>query len=852
MKKIFTLFAALAMVMSMSAATKTIYCKMAQNWWKSDGAAVGAYAWKDGGASNAAWPGVRMTKVAGETDLWSIDIDASKFNKIIFTRVNGSGTVADWGAKTADQNIPTDDKNLFTITSSSAVWGDPGCTGTWSTYAPDAPKTYKDITITITANAAASIKWSDAGDKLANATAYVAMTAGENNTYSYTLAQVDEASGVNFTIKVGDIESASKNTNTNFTADFKELMKKVVVKGVNSWEDKDIMTVSDDYLTASITLPLVVKKYDLKLTIDGAWKGHKNENNITRAKNSSVFKNDDGNGSITADIAGDYVFTYTYANQTLTVTYPALPVKYNVTVTANAEGENVVSGAGEYEEGEEVTVTASEDLEGWVFIGWTEDGEFVANDPEYTFVVKGDVELVAVYAMDLGENEVTDLVIDGDNMLLTGSVAGFPMGTMNLELALGEYDKEEGTFLLTEDSKLYVGETNFTFVDGMAAVDMSTNSAMAMVVFEHNEAYYYMTVIMSKKIEATVIEIDNATVTIEERSMGFGDEVYHVLKMESTWSDGETTYPVSLETTEFDQTKESQEVAASITVGGMGDEDPWLGSAEGDVTITVANGVVTVEGLLENAYAWPAPIAFDLTISGKLPVEKIAYELNGGAFPEVKVPTNAELWEAFKPYYNEYYDLARADQPIDKVSTFAPAKMQEIMTDEASEYKWLGDYVQSVATAAGVPLSTDMAAANEGGWRWAVHAFFNAAAGQYGAAGIDFTEAGKPEVWGAAYLAEYGVVLPTEPVDAPYTLPTPVKEGYTFVGWYDNAEGTGEAYTVIPAGWAGTLYAIWKQSPATALDNIAIEGKVVKTIINGQLIIIKNGVQYNAQGAVIK
>ena len=527
-------------------------------------------------------------------------------------------------------------------------------------------------------------------------------------------------------------------------------------------------------------------------------------------------------------------------------------VNHTVTVTANAEGENVVTGAGEYEEGEEVTVTASEDLEGWVFIGWTEDGEFVANDPEYTFVVKGDVELVAVYAMDLGENEVTDLVIDGDNMLLTGSIAGFPMGTMNLELALGEYDEEEGVFLLTEESKLYVGETNFTFVDGMAAVDMNTNSAMAIVVFEHNGTYYYMTVNMSKKIEATVIEIDNATVTIEERSMGFGDEVYHVLKMESTWSDGETTYPVLLETTEFDQTKESQEVAASITVGGMGDEDPWLGNAEGDVTITVANGVVTVEGLLENAYAWPAPIAFDLTISGKLPVEKIAYEMNGGAFPEVKVPTNAELWEAFKPYYNEYYNLARADQPIDKVSTFAPAKMQEIMTDEASEYKWLGDYVLSVATAAGVTLSTDMASANESGWRWAVHAFFNAAAGQYGAAGIDFTVAGKPEVWGAAYEAEYGVVLPTEPVTEDYVLPTPVKEGYTFVGWYDNAEGTGEAYTVIPAGWAGTLYAIWKQSPATALDNIAIEGKVVKTIINGQLIIIKNGVQYNAQGQVIK
>ena len=120
---------------------------------------------------------------------------------------------------------------------------------------------------------------------------------------------------------------------------------------------------------------------------------------------------------------------------------------------------------------------------------------------------------------------------------------------------------------------------------------------------------------------------------------------------------------------------------------------------------------------------------------------------------ETKVPTNLELWEAFKPYYNEYYGLARADQPIDKVSTFAAAKMQEIMTDPESEYKWLGDYVWTIANGQGVTLSTDMAAANEGGWRWAVHAFFNATTGANGAAGTDFTEAGKPENWGPYYLA---------------------------------------------------------------------------------------------------
>ena len=277
----------------------------------------------------------------------------------------------------------------------------------------------------------------------------------------------------------------------------------------------------------------------------------------------------------------------------------------------------------------------------------------------------------------------------------------------------------------------------------------------------------------------------------------------------------------------------------------------WCGNVDPASAAYTADDMGNIV-LAPGKYDFYFKVKEDLIYIGAVKPEVITYELNGGEFPAVVVPTNAELWEAFKPYYNTYYGLARADQPIDKVSTFASAKMQEIMTDEASEYKWLGDYVQSVATAAGVPLSTDMASANESGWRWAVHAFFNAAAGQYGAAGIDFTEAGKQEVWGAAYEAEYGVVLPTEPVAEDYVLPTPTKEGYTFVGWYDNAEGTGEPYKVIPAGWAGTLYAIWKQDTTTALDNIAVEGKAVKAIINGQLIIIKNGVQYNAQGVILK
>ena len=621
----FTVTADVALVANFKkAAPAKLYLTPNANW-KKDNARFAAYFFGNG----ETW--VSMTKVAGETGLYEVTIPTDKkYPNVIFCRMNPSASANNWNNKwnqTSDLVIPTDGKNHYTV--KAGTWDKGG--GTWSIWPVPTVKTYVDITITVIANAPASIKWANAGDKLANATEYVAMTAGENNTYTYTLAQVDEAKGVDYTIKVGDIVSTTQNTSKNVTVDFKNLLPQVAIEGIDGkWDSSNKMTVSDDYLTASITLPLAAKDHVWKLTIDAAWLGG-SKFVITRTNNSVVVKEDaGGDGKLTADIAGDYVFTWTYATQTLTVTYPAIPVKYNVTVTAE---NGTVTGAGEYEEGAEATLTATA-AEGYEFVNWTVGEEVVSTENPYSFVVTADVALVA----------------------------------------------------------------NFE----------------------------------------------------------------------------------------------------------------------------------------------------------KAKPEVITYELNGGEFPAVVVPTNAELWEAFKPYYNEYYGLARADQPIDKVTTFANAKMQEIMTDEASEYKWLGDYVQSVATAAGVPLSTDMASANEGGWRWAVHAFFNAAAGQYGAAGIDFTEAGKQEVWGAAYEAEYGVVLPTEPVAEDYVLPTPTKEGYTFVGWYDNAEGTGEPYKVIPAGWAGTLYAIWKQDTTTALDNIAVEGKAVKAIINGQLIIIKNGVQYNAQGVILK
>ena len=135
------------------------------------------------------------------------------------------------------------------------------------------------------------------------------------------------------------------------------------------------------------------------------------------------------------------------------------------------------------------------------------------------------------------------------------------------------------------------------------------------------------------------------------------------------------------------------------------------------------------------------------------------------------------------------------------------------MTDSKSSFKWLGDYIIEVSAAQGYTLTNDPTADGmEALWRWSVHSFFNCEKRTSWPNTADFATAGKPAAWGEAYLIGTGssATLPSS-VSSTYTLPTPVKEGYVFVGWYDNPNGTGNKITSIPAGWKGKLYAIWEE-----------------------------------------
>jgi hypothetical protein len=117
----------------------TLYFENTLNW-----STVNAYVW---GASSNSWPGAKMTKVEGETNIYSYT-GFKEGSNIIFN--NGS-------KQTIDLTIPTDGRNLFVISSTQSGGK---YTGEWSTYG-DVEVTYGDLVLGVIGSFAPSNWGSD-------------------------------------------------------------------------------------------------------------------------------------------------------------------------------------------------------------------------------------------------------------------------------------------------------------------------------------------------------------------------------------------------------------------------------------------------------------------------------------------------------------------------------------------------------------------------------------------------------------------------------------------------------------------------------------------------------------------
>jgi hypothetical protein len=243
------------------------------------------------------------------------------------------------------------------------------------------------------------------------------------------------------------------------------------------------------------------------------------------------------------------------------------------------------------------------------------------------------------------EEEITNLVIDLDNLVLIGG----PSANLQVDvyLPLGEYNMSEDSYQLTSESSISVYGQDATFIEGYAyEIDAFAPSAKAVVRCEWNgmKLEFHLTM-TAAPLEATVVVVENALVEIEKYQI-WGDMYDYALTMTGEWvneADG-LTYPVLVEVpVYYPEATEPSEIMSTVTVGGWNDDDPWLGFGEGTLTVTTENisggsKLITATGIVQNPMAG---VAIDITISGT--IVSTAVENATVTVKPVKVIKNGQL-----------------------------------------------------------------------------------------------------------------------------------------------------------------------------------------------------------------
>ena len=193
----------------------------------------------------------------------------------------------------------------------------------------------------------------------------------------------------------------------------------------------------------------------------------------------------------------------------------------------------------------------------------------------------------------------------------------------------------------------------------------------------------------------------------------------------------------------------------------------------------------------------------------------VTYELNGGVTNDDNWLSKADMWEAFKTdagvtSLGDLATLQAAGEPaLSTICTPLGTSQCQAILDNA-KWDWLEKYIMDVQNPqvggkAGSGVIPELTAGAAGAtWRYALAAFFVETQKTGWPYSADFSGAGKPESFIPSW--QHAFANPTEPTGE-WVLNAPYKEGESFLGWYWNADFSGDKVTTINAESNGTLYA---------------------------------------------
>ena len=237
----------------------------------------------------------------------------------------------------------------------------------------------------------------------------------------------------------------------------------------------------------------------------------------------------------------------------------------------------------------------------------------------------------------------------------------------------------------------------------------------------------------------------------------------------------------------------------------------------------------------ENGYACYT-LTLDNVASDEV-INEITYELNGGI-------TNDHGWMSKDDMYHELLVDINAIIPTTRVDvdtvTLAYDKTKNIQkgiptywddlssllihSDFLSKWGWLINYMDSACASESKYLPSTLSVY----LRYNLSAFFFEKEYTSWPQTPDYSKYGLYPYYQPAWQHAYD--NPTNPTEE-FILNAPYREGYTFAGWYTNADLSGEKITIVEAETNDTLYAKW-------IENSLVEStwKVLYTSTNGGIV----------------